>query len=380
MALRVAPAESHAERESVYRLRYEIYVRELELPTPEADHRWRRLSDPLDEHARSFVVWDGDEALGCLRVALLRDLPDPVPVLRKLRVLPAQLRFGSRSICLTSRFMLHERVRQSRAVLALMRAAYDYARNNGVRLNFGDCTAHQLPFYQHLGFRSYEAGFNDPAYGFKLPLVMLLGDREGFEAQGTPLGRVVSDYPDDPEVRSWFASVWGHSPYAETAAGTEGAGLRAILRRRFGEEPSTASPVLAGLAVKEVELLLSRSTLFRVREGDRITRRGEPAQSVLLLVSGEAGLLGEGNGMRSVQIGDPIGLGESFWNGRREATVVAASSGEVLAIPGELIEALKRRAPDTLGRLRENLVNFGARQHSTHWPMSTATAAASGAG
>ncbi len=378
MGLRVAPAETPAERERVYRLRYEIYVRELELLTPEADHRWRRLTDPLDEHGLSFVVWEGDEALGCLRVVLLSDLPDPVPVLRKVHALPVQLRFGSSAIATTSRFMLHSRVRQSRAVFVLMRAAFDWARARGVRFNFGDCTAHQLPFYEHLGFRSYEAGFNDPAYGFKLPLVMLVGDREGFAARRSPLARVAAAHPDDPAVREWFGRVWARSPYAETAA-TQGVDrLRLTLRRALGGEPASVSAVFTGLTSNEIDLLLSRATLFRVREGDRIVRRGEPAQSLLVMASGEGLPIGEAEGAPPVCPGEPFGLGDALWRGRRDATIVATGAAQALSIPGDFLDGLERRAPDVARRVVANLEDLVARRRARHWLPHTAVAAAAG--
>ena len=64
MAITIARAESAAEISKVCELRYRIYIEELQIPTPEADHEWRWLRDPLEEHSISFAAWKDGEAIG----------------------------------------------------------------------------------------------------------------------------------------------------------------------------------------------------------------------------------------------------------------------------------------------------------------------------
>jgi hypothetical protein len=85
-----------------------------------------------------------------------------------------------------------------------MEAAYKDAKRLGVRLNYGDCSPNLIPFYEHLGYRAYGPWFEDPEYGVKSPLLMLVGDRDRFRQVGSPLRRVADRYPDDAEARDWF--------------------------------------------------------------------------------------------------------------------------------------------------------------------------------
>ena len=142
---------------------------------------------------------------------------------------PAFGAFGLDAICTTSRFMLDPRIRNGRLIYPLMKAVYDHARNRGIRLNYGDCSPHHLPFYQHLGFRIYERGFDDPAYGYKLPLLMLMGDRQEFRRRRTPLARAARDYPDDHEALQWFNATYAGAKPAATGAQLGSGGLRLYL-------------------------------------------------------------------------------------------------------------------------------------------------------
>lgn len=68
-SLKVIEARTEAELEMVYRLRYEIYIREMKL-LPE-DHAWvqdGRLIDPWDAYSTHLLLMDGDTAVGGLRL------------------------------------------------------------------------------------------------------------------------------------------------------------------------------------------------------------------------------------------------------------------------------------------------------------------------
>ena len=64
MALTVAMARSAEEREAIYRFRYRIYVEDMGLQPPEADHAGRRLCDPYDEVAALFALLQDGEVVG----------------------------------------------------------------------------------------------------------------------------------------------------------------------------------------------------------------------------------------------------------------------------------------------------------------------------
>ncbi|MDG1401252.1 MAG: hypothetical protein P8R45_10960, partial [Candidatus Binatia bacterium] len=288
MGVVIGPAKTPREISEICELRYRVYVEELQIPTPEADHESRSIRDVIEENSLSFGAWKNGEAIGSLRVTCLADLPEPQKILSRLHMHPALAGFGMDALCTTSRFMLDPRNRNGRLIYPLMKVVYDYMRQREIRLNFGDCSPHQLPFYQHLGFRNYERGFDDPAYGYKLPLLMLLGDRQELLRRRTPLARAAANYLDDNEVIAWFHEMYPGAGPALTGTELGPGGMRPRVEQRLGSGVANSCAIFRGMGDREIDQILDQSTIFRICTGDRVARRGEPAKSTFLLVAGEA--------------------------------------------------------------------------------------------
>jgi hypothetical protein len=60
-------AETDADREAIYRLRYEIYVEDMGYTPPGVDHRNRRLASPLERPTRRLMAEDDDTLVGTLQ-------------------------------------------------------------------------------------------------------------------------------------------------------------------------------------------------------------------------------------------------------------------------------------------------------------------------
>jgi len=359
MGITIAPAVTPREISKVCELRYRIYVEELQIPTPEADHEWRWLRDPADEESLSFAAWKDGEAIGSLRITCLADLQDPQKILSRLCMHPALAAFGIDSICTTSRFMLDPRLRNGRVIYPLMKAVYDHAWARGVRLNYGDCSPHHLPFYQHMGFRNYDRGFNDPAYGYKLPLLMLMGDSTEFRRRRTPLARVSANYPEDHAVQKWYQSTYAGKEPAHTGAELRPGGLRRYAETYLQRPVSSACALFRGMSHADADQILDQSTVFRVCSGDRIARRGEPAKSTFILVAGKATSVRTDRHI-SIEPGQHFDQHDPFEQARHSETVIADGPSIVVSIPAEVFGKMRRRAPATAARLDKNLSQANA--------------------
>ncbi len=182
--------------------------------------------------------------MGALRVTRLEDVPDPSDSARD------EVRDGEGPRRVWHAPNLHQQPIHdpSRAARGHRDPAPDARRvpgreqKQGLRLkDFGDCSPHLLPFYEHLGYRRYTAAFNDTAYGFKVPILMLLGDRKRFEQVRTPLARIATEYPDDAEARAWFERTYPGYLKAETATLLEEGAFMDLLANRVAPAiPCTA--------------------------------------------------------------------------------------------------------------------------------------------
>jgi hypothetical protein len=280
----VVRIETTEERERMFAFRYQIYVEELGL-TKDADHRRRWLHDELDEVSDSFAVVDDERnILGSLRVVRVGRMPDPGPLVDKLSMTPALARFGPDAIVTTSRFVLHPRLRQGCALLDLLGTAIRQAAAEGIRLNYGDCSPHLLPFYERLGYRRYTYGFNDPSFGFKFPILMLVGDRRWFERVRSPLRRLGVDGPPDEEAVAWFESQYAEARRSVVTGPTQ----REVNAAADTDVDTCLAAAFPGLTAAEASELRRAAVRIALRPGDRLVRRGDPDRSLYLLLEGQA--------------------------------------------------------------------------------------------
>ena len=336
------------------------------------------MRDAQEKHSISFAAWKNGEAIGSLRLTLLRSVPDPQPLISKLCMHPALGTFGLDAICTTSRFMIDPRFRGGRIIYPLMKAVYEYGCDNGLRLNYGDCSPHQLPFYEHLGFQSYERGFNDPAYGYKLPILMLAGDPSGLRQNRSPLARLAEARPEDTEVLSWKSRIYGEEPPAQTFRALGRGGVQKLLGERLGRDPHASCNLLRGVSPDDIDLLLDESTFFRACAGDRITRRGEKASAIFLLVAGKASL-GDAQSQTAVYPGGHFGQLAPQSELRATKTAIAETPCQLIAIPLTAFEKVRRHSPEAAKQLELNLTKLPSARDgkaSREWGLRSAASVA----
>jgi hypothetical protein len=348
VSLTVARASTAEERESVYRFRYRVYVQEMGLSPPGADPVSRTLRDSLDDVATSFYLRDGDDVVGSLRILFLDEVPDPSPLVEKFQLEPVIEAFGKSAICTTSRFMLDPRLRHGTAVFRLMEAVYDGFPERDVRFNYGDCSPHMVPLYEHLGYRRYTRAYDDTAYGFKVPIVMIVRDHARFERVRSPLGRLVKKKPDDAEARAWFERTYPEYVGIESAAFLPEGVFFDLLASRVSTDPLHALKPLRGLDRAEAEKFLAEATTVRAAPGDKIVRQGERGDTLFVLLSGVAEVVldeAQGAPVAVLGAGDPFGEIGFLTAEPRTANVVARAPCEVLVLSGAFFQRFIAKEP-----------------------------------
>ncbi|MBW2421769.1 MAG: cyclic nucleotide-binding domain-containing protein [Deltaproteobacteria bacterium] len=358
MGLKVAPAVSDDEKAKVYEFRYRVYVEELEIESPEADHSRRWLRDPADDYSTSFALLDDGEVMGLLRATLLSEVPDIEPYVEKYGLEPALGAFELSEICATSRFMLDSRLRGSTAVLRLVRGPYLTWQRRGVRLNYGDCSPHLVPFYEHMGFRRFGRTFNDAAYGFKIPILMLVSDVAHFERVRSPFARLAKGVDQDHEARDWFERSYPDAVAPASAALLPEGEFLDLLATRLADDPVHALGLLRGLDRGEADRFLERATLIRAEAGDRILRQNEAGDTTFVLVSGVAEVMQDGRSIRLLGAGDPFGEIALLTGGRRSADVTARTDCEAVVLSSGMLTGIAERDPVVGAKILLNLTRI----------------------
>jgi CRP-like cAMP-binding protein/N-acyl-L-homoserine lactone synthetase len=354
----VVAAEASADLEKIFGFRYEVYVNELQLTPPGADHQAKRLTDGLDAMSANYALLEDDEVVGSLRMTFLEDVSDPAPLVEKFVMAPAIEAVGRAAICTTSRFIIHPRLRHGRALYRLMERAYLDGMKRGIRLNYGDCSPHLLPFYEHLGYRRYTSAYNDTAYGFKVLILMMARDRQRFERVRSPLAHVAAGYPDDEEGRAWFARTYPEYLDIESAAFLPGGVFFDMLRERVTRDPLHSLGLLHGLDRAEADRFLAQATLVPARPGDRIVREGDPGDSLYVILSGLAEAVLEAEPGRPLNV---LGAGDTFGEvgfltaKPRTASVVARAPCELVVLSGDFLRRFIAREPAVAAKILLNL-------------------------
>ncbi len=347
MGLRIAHIDNHADLERMYRFRYRVYVEELGL-TDNADHEHRLLSDVYDQCSHSYAIVDGKEILGSLRLILLSEVPDPAPLIHRFRMGPAVDAFGLGAICTTSRFILNPRLQHGTIIYRLMKVAYEAGRARGIRLNYGDCSAHLVPFYEHLGYRLYSSGYNDSDYGYKVPILML-GDRARFKRVRSLLACLVAKEGTDAPVVAWFSETYPNYPDTESAAFLPKGEFLERLKTRWNGDPLDGIYLLHHLTKETATCLLAHATILKYDPGNWIQRKGERDTALYTLLSGTAGPVSRHQGStpdcHPYLPGDSIGRRAFLSNQAATVTIEAKSPCLVLVVPADsLRQTLSKNA------------------------------------
>jgi CRP-like cAMP-binding protein len=271
---------------------------------------------------------------------------------------PAIAAMGRSAICTTSRFIIHPRLRMGLSIYRLMEHAYEDGMARGIRLNYGDCSPHLLPFYEHLGYRRYTDAYNDTAYGFKVLILMLGRDQQRLARMRSPLAHVAARFPDDPEARDWFERTYPAYLGVESAAFLPRGVIFDLLRERVPSDPLHSVGLLHGLDRADADRFLAKATLVRASPGDHIVREGEPGDTLFVILSGLAEvLLAEAPDRPVGMLGAGDTFGEvGFLTARpRIASVVARAPCELVVLSGDFLRGFIEREPAIAAKILLNL-------------------------
>lgn len=314
----VSLAETATEREEVYRLRYDVYVAEMNLYRGLADHTRKRLLDGDDATARHLIARMDDTVVGALRMHLGSDAPLPkqfradYDLERFLRHVPE-----SRLAVLT-RFTVRADQRGGPVPLELMIAAYRTSLEHEIEVGFLDCVPHLIGLYEAMGFRRYKENVDDPWVGVLVPMVFVTRDGDHLLRVGSPLAPLSRRFDGQP-APGWLTEALG--PSAVPAWATREEALRMLASTQVHAD------ALEGLDEAEIGRLLERSQLLECAGGDHIVRRGTVSRSLYVMLRGEVEVRIGSVRVATLTAGQVFGEVNFFVGETRSADVVAGRDG-----------------------------------------------------
>lgn len=356
MTIQVNFAETEAQREAIFRLRYQVYVEDV---GSSHKHSNKQITDASDNTGRLLIAQDGEETVGSLRINWGGDAPlDP-----GFEAIYQLSRFSSvvtdDQIVVFDRFVVKEQYRGTHVPFQLLAAITMFSLGKRVQLAFCDCQPHLLNLYLGLGFRTYAPTYNYGPLGIVVPLIFVCEDLEHLQRVGSPLLAFAGGHSFDSAVPARVKPLIAQArPAIESATEetkTKWIEAYGLLTKRG----TTQIAMFEGLSEEAVARLLAQSHIIECKAGDKIILKGKSDRTIFIILEGTAEIRAGDivTGIRTE--GDVVGELSFLLHGRRTADVVAASDGtRVLSLREKTIRQLQETDPALAAQLMYNLARI----------------------
>ena len=333
-------ATTDAERRAIFRLRYTVYVEEMQIFGDVADHKLGTLSDSNDPTARLMYATVDGEVVGTLRLNLGKDASFSEEFNQTYNLARFRPAASDEQMMILTRFMVKEEYRGTPLAFQMICEIARIGVEEGIEIAFCDCQPHLIRYYQRIGFRGYESPvYNDPEFGIMVPMAFLFGDPAYLRSIRAPVHRIIAGGNPNHDAACRLLQHWG-TPNVQDM--DKEADVETVLRD---------VPFFEGLEKKEAKAIASRGYVFDVAPGDRVIRQGQTARTVFVVLSGSLEMRsGEGFHTEATS-GDVVGESAFLLSIRRPADVYAGIEGaRVLSLDEQRLQRLVNK-PNRLAAL-----------------------------
>ncbi len=358
MTIRVRYAETEADKEAAYRLRYQVYVEDV---GTQLEHSDGRMTDASDDRARILVAVDGDEVVGTLRI----NWGDDAPFGSKVEEIYQLSRFSSvvsdNQVVVFDRFVIKAEYRGTHVAFQLLTAITMFSLEKNVQLAFCDCQPHLLNLYLSLGFQTYTTTFNYPGVGIVVPLVLVCEDLEHLRQVGSPLLAFEQGHSFDSAVPTRVRPIIAQSKVSIRSATEESTAQWVEAYGLLSKTGTDRVTMFDGLSKEDVTKLLTRSHIIDCKIGDKIIFAGKSDRTIFVILEGTVEIRA-GNQITTIRSkGDVVGELGFLLHSSRVADVVAATDDvRVLSLREKTLRQLQESEPAIAAQLMHNLARIVA--------------------
>jgi len=278
MGYEFARATTAAEIEAVQRLRYAVYVEEMQRYDNVAGAEDGRFAEPEDEHSWICYARDGAEVVAATRMTWggdgfsdrQIDQYQLAPFLAELP--PDVMGVGERNTVLPSH--------RGTGVLDQLLAYSSAATNvHDLLVVFGCCEPHLLSMYLKMGQRTYAPhNINSPQAGYLIPLVSFVPDAEALRGVGP------STAPG--QLPACVETVLERGPSVRSEVLSAPEDYWSEIRRNLDELDAQRVSTFDGFTDEEAQRCVARSTIIECAQGDRVLKRGGTARNIFVVLDG----------------------------------------------------------------------------------------------
>ncbi len=356
--LQVFTARDEEERQRIYRFRYRVKVEELGDEPPYADHRTKRVCDPLDASARQIYVAqsNNNEIVAAVRVNTgLAD--NNLSEITQLDGFGPFREFSIDTLSLSGQLVIAPKWASSKAASLALSAVYKLARQNRSRFDFSQCAPALLPLYQRLGYRRFRENFMDDILGYQVPLVMVTEDFQHLGRVNSPLMQIARGMVNPTDTGNWFSRTfpdYAHAPVEAAMADDE---FWHFLARKLNQSPTAGIPLLEGLSYPEAMSFIRAGSVLHCRKNMPIVKAGQMGREMFVILSGEVRVLAGPDKAEVARLkrGDIFGELAYLTEVPRTADVVTTDATELLVLSQDIVQRIMDKMPAIAARVLFNL-------------------------
>ena len=345
--------------EAVYRLRYDVYMRELKKGfLGDVDHEQGWVKDPEDEQEGVSIFYTGNEKAmtGSLRLQVWEPGRIPEDIFKRfsLHLFPG---IEECRVCEAGRMIVRQDMRGGELMASLALTAFQHGTlEQKASVCFVYCSPGLVRAYMRLGFRPYPGDVIPNEDGIRLPMLLLGGDLAHLQAINSPLAPIMAQYYSSdtaaPDM-SAFLEVMKEQPYHYE---TDPAQVWQEVQERLQPGSETSSPLLEGISPSEVEALCHCGFIMEIPADKVVMREGLVERDLYLVLSGKFEVRIEDNVIGNLGVGDVLGEISFFNNpGERVATVRSLQPGRAMVLDRFFLERLIPSHSELACRLLLNL-------------------------
>ena len=191
-------ARTREEMKSIYRLRYKVYVEEMQKFLTRADHKNKILSDPMDAFSVHFYVTEENRTVGAFRLQTGFRESFNNDDLEELTMQPVLDFLGPERVCILSRLIFEKKYRCKIIPVNLLKMAFEWNfEKKKILVLFLLCEENKVNLFMRMGCRRYTRHFVYPGrvdYQRRVPLVLFSSDYPYLKESGSFLYRAAKKH------------------------------------------------------------------------------------------------------------------------------------------------------------------------------------------
>jgi len=273
-----ARATTVAELEAVQRLRYSVYVEELDRYHDVDGGEAGRFAEPEDARSWIFYAREGDVVVAATRMTCGADGFSDRQV-EQYQLAPFLAEIPPELVGVGERNTVLSAYRGSGVLDELLMFTSVDDGMSQLRVVFGCCEPHLLSLYLKMGQRTYAAhNINSATAGYLIPLVSFIPDADALR------GVVPGASPD--ALPACVASVLAHGASVRAEALTAPEEYWAEIRGTLDALDAQRPSAFEGFTDDEMHRCVARSTIIECEAGDRVLKRGGTARNIFVVLDG----------------------------------------------------------------------------------------------